>query len=58
LTEKISDDNKTHATQPMQGLYYTNTITPTDSYKSQKVTLPKTDKKKLAIFDMDETLIH
>lgn len=27
-------------------------------YQSWKVTLPKTDKKKLAIFDMDETLIH
>jgi len=27
-------------------------------YQSRKVTLPPTDKKKLAIFDMDETLIH
>ncbi|CAI2378384.1 unnamed protein product [Moneuplotes crassus] len=58
LSDKIVDDNKTHATQSMQGLYYVNTIQPTDAYISQKVTLPPTDKKKLAIFDMDETLIH
>ncbi|CAI2375341.1 unnamed protein product [Moneuplotes crassus] len=58
LTDRIVDDNKVHATQSMQGLYYINTLQPTDAYKDQKVTLPPTDKKKLAVFDMDETLIH
>jgi Dullard-like phosphatase family protein len=58
LTDKIIDDNKTHVTQSMQGLYYMNTVAKTDAYKHLKKTLPPTNKKKLAIFDMDETLIH
>ncbi|CAI2384167.1 unnamed protein product [Moneuplotes crassus] len=29
-----------------------------DKYKSKKVLLPSTTKKKLAVFDLDETLIH
>ena len=58
MSKKALDDNKTHVTQSMQSLYYMNSIKPTDAYKSLKKILPKTTKKKLAIFDMDETLIH
>lgn len=58
LTKKQIDDNKTHVTQSIQGLHYMNSIKPTEDYKSKKVTLPKTNRTKLAIFDMDETLIH
>ena len=58
MSTKMVDENKTHVTQSMQGLYYMNSIKATNAYKDHKKLLPKTDKKKLAIFDMDETLIH
>ena len=58
MTQKLIDDNKTHVTQSMQGLHYINSIVMGDEYKHNKVTLPPSDKTKLAIFDMDETLIH
>lgn len=58
MTDKMIDDNKTHVTQSMQGLYYMNTVKSSDAYKHLKKTLPPTNKRKLAIFDMDETLIH
>ena len=58
LTKKQIDDNKTHVTQSIQGLHYINSIKSGNDYHSKKVTLPKTNRSKLAIFDMDETLIH
>lgn len=58
LTKRQIDDNKTHVTQSIQGLHYMNSVKPTDDYVFKKVTLPKTNRTKLAIFDMDETLIH
>jgi len=58
MYQKMIDDNKTHVTQSMQGLYYCNTVKKTDGYKKLKYELPRTNKTKLAIFDMDETLIH
>ena len=58
MSDKLTDDNKTHVTQSMQGLYYINSIKPTDAYRKKKKLLPKTNMTKLAIFDMDETLIH
>ena len=58
LTDKQVDDNKTHVTQSMQGLYYMNSVRQGDDYKKLKKMLPPTNKTKLAIFDMDETLIH
>jgi RNA polymerase II subunit A small phosphatase-like protein len=42
----------------MQGLHYINSVPAGDEYMTKKFTLPKTEKTKLAIFDMDETLIH
>lgn len=58
MSKKLVDDNKTHVTQSMQGLHYVCYVNSTDAYKSQKKRLPPTTKSKLAIFDMDETLIH
>lgn len=58
MSDKLTDDNKTHVTQSMQGLYYISSISSTDAYMKKKKFLPKTKMKKLAIFDMDETLIH
>lgn len=58
MAQKGIDDNKTHVTQSMQGLYYMNSVKQTDEYLKLKYRLPETTKSKLAIFDMDETLIH
>jgi CTD nuclear envelope phosphatase 1 len=43
-------------TQSMQGLYYMNSVKPPNDYLQYR--LPETNRSKLAIFDMDETLIH
>jgi hypothetical protein len=56
MTQKGIDDNKTHVTQSMQGLYYMNSVKPPNDYLQYR--LPETNRSKLAIFDMDETLIH
>lgn len=58
MTQKQIDDNKTHVTQSMQGLHYMNSVKAGNGYESKKVILPSTTRTKLAIFDMDETLIH
>jgi len=53
--------NNPHIKECMQGIAYVQDtdLDPLDqSYKSRKVRLPESDKKKLAVFDMDETLIH
>jgi CTD small phosphatase-like protein 2 len=42
----------------MQGFYYMNSVKPPTDYRHLLKRLPYTEKSKLAIFDMDETLIH
>ena len=59
-TPCLVEQQKDHMVAMMQGLAYVSDLD-LDSmadYKFRTVTLPPTHKKKLAIFDMDETLIH
>ncbi|CAI2379116.1 unnamed protein product [Moneuplotes crassus] len=63
LPEKVlayKDLNQKHVIHSLQGLSCCNGFLngPDCEYKSRKVTLPHTNRKKLAVFDMDETLIH
>ena len=53
------DLHKRHFLQTVQGLQtIMRSITITDEADTCKVELPPTDRKKLVVFDMDETLIH
>ena len=59
MSSYLIEQNQLHVTNSLQGLSYINSmVQDTNNYKSRKVRLPKTTKSKLAVFDLDETLIH
>ena len=60
LTPSLVKQHDEHFIATLQGLAYVQELPKfyDNDYQSRKVTLPLTEHKKLAIFDMDETLIH
>lgn len=60
VANKFTEKNQKHVINSLQGLSYWNSYIQEDSkcYKTRKVRLPFTECTKLAIFDLDETLIH
>lgn len=58
ITQTLRDANILHVKQSMQRMNMFKTERILDNYIDKKVTLPHSSMKKLAIFDLDETLIH
>lgn len=58
MEHKIIDQNTLHVSQSIQGLNYNSCLRYSEDYKTKKVRLPTSKCKKLAVFDMDETLVH
>jgi hypothetical protein len=60
VAKRFEERHQTHVVNSLQGLSYCNSYVRENSecYKERKVKLPFTRCTKLAIFDLDETLIH